>query len=142
MAMEPVSLMAPLTTSVGYLPAPARRRGVDHGVAPATTTQGSPQSTPDEVVALLHEILQRLDRLAVAGPPCDAWAVRSPAPLTSRQAEILGMVAAGRTTEEIAAELWLSVTTVRNHVSRGIRALGAHSRTQAIARARELGILQ
>jgi DNA-binding NarL/FixJ family response regulator len=61
--------------------------------------------------------------------------------LTPRQLEILRLVAQGRSTASIAAELWLSVATVRNHVARTMRALGAHSRIEAVARAREAGLL-
>ena len=61
--------------------------------------------------------------------------------LTPRQLQILAMVAEGQSTESIAHELWLSVATVRNHVARTLRALDAHSRVEAIAKARRLGLL-
>lgn len=143
MASHPASLrVQPLPA--GLAPARMGSRRVVDVPARARIDPGVSQTTPDEIVSLLHEILDRLDRLdrlAVVEPAHHPSGIRSAAPLTGRQAEILGLVAAGRSTEEIAAELWLSVATVRNHVSRGIRALGARSRTQAIARARELGIL-
>ena len=59
-----------------------------------------------------------------------------PAPhpdLTPRQAEILRMLARGRSTDQIADELHLSVETVRNHIRGIFRALGVHSRLQAVA---------
>jgi DNA-binding CsgD family transcriptional regulator len=61
--------------------------------------------------------------------------------LTRRQLEILRFLAEGRSTAWIAAELWLSVATVRNHVAGAMRALDAHSRLEAVARARALGLL-
>jgi DNA-binding NarL/FixJ family response regulator len=62
-------------------------------------------------------------------------------PLTARQLEILALVGEGVSTEEIARQLWLSVATVRNHVARTLRALDAHSRVEAVAKARRLGLL-
>jgi PAS domain S-box-containing protein len=62
---------------------------------------------------------------------------RPPLPaLTPRQHEILRMLERGRSTEQIARELHLSTETVRNHVRRLLRALGVHSRLEAVAMAR------
>ena len=44
-------------------------------------------------------------------------------------------------TPEIARELSVSVTTVRTHISHLFAKLGAHRRTEAVARARDLGLL-
>jgi len=57
--------------------------------------------------------------------------------LTPRQAEVLALLEKGRTTRQIADELHLSVETVRNHVRRLLRTLGAHSRLEAVAIAHE-----
>ena len=59
--------------------------------------------------------------------------------LTPRQAEVLELLERGRTTKEIAAELHLSVETVRNHVKKLLRAVGAHSRLEAVAIANSAG---
>jgi PAS domain S-box-containing protein len=56
--------------------------------------------------------------------------------LTPRQAEILGQLERGRTTQQIANELHLSPDTVRNHVRHLLHAVGAHSRLEAVALAR------
>jgi len=56
--------------------------------------------------------------------------------LTPRQNEILRLLEHGKSTEQIAAELVLSPETVRNHVRRLLRALGAHTRLEAVALAR------
>jgi DNA-binding CsgD family transcriptional regulator len=61
--------------------------------------------------------------------------------LTSRQSEVLNRLAIGRSTEEIAAELHVSIATVRSHVRRLLRTLGAHSRLEAVAIARADGLL-
>ena len=47
------------------------------------------------------------------------------------------MLERGRTTKEIAEELHLSTETVRNHVRRLLRTMGAHSRLEAVAIAHE-----
>ena len=54
-------------------------------------------------------------------------------PLTPRQAEVLDLLERGRTTQQIASELHLSTQTVRNHVRRILRAVGARSRLEAVA---------
>jgi PAS domain S-box-containing protein len=53
--------------------------------------------------------------------------------LTPRQAEVLELLERGRSTKQIAEELQLSTETVRNHVRHVLRAVGAHSRLEAIA---------
>ncbi len=66
----------------------------------------------------------------------EAEPAASPQRLTPRQAEILDMLARGRSTEQIARDLHLSRETVRNHVRHVLRALGVHSRLEAVAVAR------
>ena len=61
--------------------------------------------------------------------------------LTPRQAEILGLLASGKSAGEIGRELYLSQATVRNHIRALLLALGAHSQLEALARAREAGLL-
>jgi DNA-binding NarL/FixJ family response regulator len=56
--------------------------------------------------------------------------------LTPRQQEVLRLLEHGRSTEQIADELQLSTETVRNHVRRLLRALGVHTRLEAVALAR------
>jgi len=53
--------------------------------------------------------------------------------LTPRQAEVLDLLERGRSTAQIAAELQLSIETVRNHIRHVLRAVGAHSRLEAVA---------
>ena len=56
--------------------------------------------------------------------------------LTPRQTEVLRLLKRGRSTEQIAQELQLSTETVRNHVRHLLRALGVHTRLEAVAVAR------
>ena len=59
-----------------------------------------------------------------------------PAHLTPRQAEVLRLLEQGRSTKQIAQELHLSAETVKNHVRLLLRALGVHTRLEAVAAAR------
>jgi DNA-binding CsgD family transcriptional regulator len=55
--------------------------------------------------------------------------------LTSRQAEVLSMLADGQHVDEIAEKLNLSVCTVRRHLQNALSELGAHSQAEAVATA-------
>ena len=61
--------------------------------------------------------------------------------LTSRELEVVGMLAAGKPNQAIASELVVTVNTVKKHVSHILGKLGAVNRTEAVARARELGLI-
>jgi len=61
--------------------------------------------------------------------------------LTRRQLEVLSMIAAGMTNREVADELVLSPRTVEMHVANTLNKLGCNNRTEAVARAVELGLL-
>jgi PAS domain S-box-containing protein len=56
--------------------------------------------------------------------------------LTPRQAEVLRLLEQGRSTKQIAADLHLSTETVKHHLRGLFRALGVHSRLEAVAAAR------
>jgi LuxR family maltose regulon positive regulatory protein len=74
----------------------------------------------------------------------EASVVRSPAlvePLTEREREVLQWLAAGASNREIARRLVLSLGTVKKHVSNICSKLNVQSRTQAVARARDLHLL-
>lgn len=68
--------------------------------------------------------------------------LRSPAvSLTRRELEVLALVAAGRSNDEVAADLFLSRATVKTHLVHIFDKLGVDSRTAAVARARAQGLL-
>jgi LuxR family transcriptional regulator, maltose regulon positive regulatory protein len=119
------------------------------------------------MAALLHQLLagRRRERLAAAGAVpreylarlVDAFEqaglrVRAPAgrgmvvaglvePLTARELEVLGLLAAGAPNRAIAEQLVVTPETVKKHLSHLFDKLGAANRTQAVARARQLGLL-
>jgi LuxR family maltose regulon positive regulatory protein len=62
-------------------------------------------------------------------------------PLSEREFEVLQLIAEGLTNQEIATRLFLSVNTVKVHGRNIYGKLGAHNRTEAVARARALGVL-
>jgi LuxR family maltose regulon positive regulatory protein len=62
-------------------------------------------------------------------------------PLTEREGEVLLLVAEGKANREIAEQLVVTLDTVKKHLTHIFGKLGAVSRTQAVARARELNLL-
>ena len=62
--------------------------------------------------------------------------------LTDREREVLDGLAKGWTNKMIAAELFLSVNTIRNYVQSVLSKLEAHSKLQAVSIAVRAGILQ
>jgi DNA-binding NarL/FixJ family response regulator len=81
-------------------------------------------------------------RQSVARRPIATEPLTTAPHLTKRQLDVLRLLAAGRSTIEIAAELGLSQTTVRNYVANLLAALGAHTRLQAVIAAREAGLIE
>lgn len=61
--------------------------------------------------------------------------------LTKRELQILGLVAKGKTSVTIAEELRISRTTVDNHLHHILKKLNAHSRLEAVLRAKHSGLL-
>jgi LuxR family maltose regulon positive regulatory protein len=62
-------------------------------------------------------------------------------PLSERELEVLQFIAEGLTNREIASRLYLALNTVKTHTRNIYGKLGVHSRTQAVARSQELGLL-
>ena len=62
-------------------------------------------------------------------------------PLTDREMDVLELLAVGRTNQQIAAELFVALVTVKKHVSHIFDKLRVSNRTEAVARARGLGLL-
>lgn len=124
----------------------------------ALTAETIREAEPEEYVRLfadegapMAELVERaapalgdhepyLERLRAALEPEHAGN-GSDAELNERELALLRLFAVGRSNAEIASELFLSVNTVKWHARRLYAKLGVHRRAQAVARARELGIL-
>jgi len=94
---------------------------------------------PDLAAQVLEQLRAPVEALQV-----DATRVRLPetgATLTTREIEILRLIASGANNPEIATQLVISVHTVKSHVAHILDKLAVASRTEAAIRARELGLL-
>jgi LuxR family maltose regulon positive regulatory protein len=61
--------------------------------------------------------------------------------LSARELEVLSLIAAGKSNEEIAAQLYLALNTVKRHASNIYDKLEVKKRTEAVAKARQLGLI-
>src|SRR5215216_1222052 len=86
----------------------------------------------------LRKLLTALEQAASSATPPTA---ELPEPLSERELEVLILIAAGKSNRRIAQELFVTAGTVKTHIRSIYRKLDAHSRTQALVRARELNLL-
>jgi LuxR family maltose regulon positive regulatory protein len=63
-------------------------------------------------------------------------------PLSERDKEVLTYIAEGLSNNQIAEKLFVSLNTIRTHTKKIYSKLGVHSRTQAVAKTKELGLIQ
>jgi LuxR family maltose regulon positive regulatory protein len=71
----------------------------------------------------------------------DAQAVHPAEVVTERERDVLHLLAQGATNQEIVDALVISLGTVKSHINHIMTKLDARNRTEAVARARSLGIL-
>jgi LuxR family maltose regulon positive regulatory protein len=62
-------------------------------------------------------------------------------PLTGRELEVLRLLAAAKSNQRIARDLVVALDMVKTNVTHVLGKLGAANRTQAVARARDLGLI-
>jgi LuxR family transcriptional regulator, maltose regulon positive regulatory protein len=86
----------------------------------------------------LPVLLEQTERMLGSRP---RRRVEAAAPLTERELAVLRLLPTRLSTREIGRELYVSVTTVRSHAQAVYRKLGVTTRAEAVARARELGLL-
>ena len=103
------------------------RRAASRGVAPAYVSK--------LLDALDAEAQMRRGSTALASPTAQPLEE----PLSER--EVLRRIAAGLSNRDIAQDLVLATGTVKKHTNNIFTKLGVRSRTQAVAQARELGLL-
>jgi DNA-binding NarL/FixJ family response regulator len=89
---------------------------------------------------LAPEVVARLVASYVQRPPTPDSPARL-APLSERERDVLALVGAGRSNPEIAAELYISLATVKSHVRHILAKLDLRDRPQAIVLAHECGLV-
>ena len=62
-------------------------------------------------------------------------------PLSERELEVLKLIASGLSNPEIARKLFVAISTVKRHINNIYAKLNVHTRTQAVAKGRELKVL-
>ena len=87
----------------------------------------------EEAADLAASLLGQFRQPSADGP--------APSPLTKREEEILQQVADGRSTTEVARELFISAKTVKNHLASIYVKLDARDRTQAVLSGVRMGIV-
>jgi DNA-binding CsgD family transcriptional regulator len=93
------------------------------------------------LAAAVARRLRELGVRAVARRPRPATRA-NPANLTARELEVLGLLVGGRSNRQIAEQLFISNKTASVHVTNLLAKLGVHSRLEAAAMARRLGLEQ
>ncbi len=121
--------------------AAGRCRGSSGVVAATSVTRSRPSSVPRPLLAEIDAVSSRT-RISIDAPTRVALDETSAERLglTPREAEVLTLVAAGRTNRQIGDELYVSDKTASVHVSNILRKLGVNSRVDAAAVAQRLGI--
>ena len=107
---------------------------VDLVRAVRVVAEGDALLSPSVTRRLVSEFAARTKR--PAGPAADL------SELTSREREVMTLVAEGLTNAEIGARLFMSPATARTHVSRILTKLGARDRTQLVVLAYESGLVR
>lgn len=99
-------------------------------------------AAPDDIATAVHAAAAGQTALAPAvATRLFARMQQSHSSLSTRELEVLELVADGRSNTDIARRLHLSETTVKSHLAHIYPKLGVNSRTAAVAAAREAGII-
>ena len=107
----------------------------------SATVEARQRGHPDATTRTPARYLAKLSAILARESAAPGASERLSEPLSERELEVLALVAAGKSNGEIASSLFVSLSTVKTHINNLYPKLGARSRTQAIARARELDLL-
>jgi LuxR family maltose regulon positive regulatory protein len=108
-----------------------QRQFLDHGEALAALLDARP--SPAAQLTYATQLLSAFNRRAAPLAPHER--------LSARELEVLKLMANGLSTQKIAEQLVVAPSTVQTHLKHLYNKLDAHSRTQALARARDLGLV-
>ena len=89
----------------------------------------------------LEYVSKLLEALGVGAPGTRAAGSPLADPISERELEVLGLLDSDLSHREIAAKLFVSLDTVKSHTKHLYRKLGVRARHQAVARAKELGLI-
>jgi len=124
-AVDWLSQALELAAPEGYI-----RIFLDEGEALLDLLPKARQAAPELVDAILSSLQAESGKSLID---------QLPEPLSEQELRVLGLIVAGNSNQEIADELVISVGTAKWHVHNILQKLGVSNRSQAIARARELG---
>jgi LuxR family maltose regulon positive regulatory protein len=98
----------------------------------------------DRVLEMAQQRRPLPAKTAAAPSPTEAASAAQPLvePLSERELEVLQLIADGQSNKEASTVLYVTVGTVKKHLSNIFGKLDVTSRTQAIARARQLGLIE
>jgi len=85
------------------------------------------------------KVVQEFSRVSSMVPASSSEVL--PEPLSEREIELLGLVASGLSNKEIADALFITEGTVKNHITHILGKLSVRDRTQAVLKAKELGLI-
>jgi ATP/maltotriose-dependent transcriptional regulator MalT len=129
----------------------------EHGKLTPATAAMRTSLTVDEAAKMLEELARKghlemrtedggvaysLGETNRQALPGNGASTRLEDPLSERELEVLALLASGKTNSEVAGDLFVSVGTVKSHTGNIYRKLGAKNRTEALTRARELGLIR
>ena len=97
-----------------------------------------PKSSPESVALAIFDAVDNQEEGIFPDPPAPSG--QPPGGLTTREAEVLALLASGLSNAEIAQRLYLSHATVKTHINRIFAKTGARDRAQAVRYAYQHGL--
>ena len=121
--------------ALGYL---TKDAGADE-IRQALQRVADGQASLDPAVQM--HLIEAITTTNATSDPAATSAAELPAGLTPREAEVLGLIGAGLSNAEIAAQLFVSEATVKSHVNHLLPKIGARDRAQAVGYAYRHGLV-